>query len=203
MKNTRQRILEYLHNHRTVTAEELSHALHMTSANIRYHLAKLLQRGSIEIVGERPPIGRGRPANVYSLPHQTIGENLDILASTLLIEALESKEGNPEEILAFLKRIARQLAGKYKTPGSLSQRLFQTVRRLNHLNYRARWEARAQAPALILEHCPYLRIIEDHPELCIMDASMLEHLLGVPAEQTTKLARDLEGGTYCMFKIHP
>ncbi len=199
MTSTRQRILDYLENHRTVTAEELSHVLHMTAANVRHHLAILRRRGLIEIISERPPKGRGRPTKVFSLSHQTIGENLDLLSSVLIKEAMGSKK--PEEQKEFLRHIARLLIGKTKNGGSLTQRLFQAVRRLNEINYQSRWEAHAEAPNLILEHCPYLSIIKEHPELCLMDACLLEEILGVSVEQTAKLARDTKGGTYCMFKI--
>lgn len=199
MTSTRERILDYLENHSSVTAEELSHALHMTSANVRYHLAILLKMKFVEIVGERPPKERGRPSKVFRLSRERIGENLDLLAHALLQEAMQSRE--PAERKAFLKKIAGALIGGNPPRGNLPQRLFQTVQKLNEMNYRARWEARAEAPCLILKHCPYQSILKEHPELCEMDAYLLEELLGVPVEQTARLARDPDGGTYCMFRV--
>lgn len=199
MKSTRQRILDYLGNHRPVTAEELSHALHMTAANVRYHLAILLQRGLVTVAGERPSKGPGRPAKVYNLPHHKLGENLGLLASVLLNYAMHA-EGAQEQ-KEFLTIIARLIIGRFQHGAGLSQQLFQSIRRLNELNYQARWEARADAPTLILGHCPYLGILPNHPELCSLDAAILAEMLGNPVGQIAKLARDSDGGTYCMFKL--
>lgn len=199
MKSTRQRILDYLGNHRAVTAEELSHALHMTAANVRYHLAILLQRGLVTVGGERPSKGRGRPAKVYSLPYHRLGENLALLASALLKQAIDLNDFQDQR--EFLRRIARLIIGKLQPGGGLSQQLFQTVKRLNELNYQARWEAHADAPTVIFGHCPYLSILADHPELCALDAAILEEMLANPVTQTAKLARDSDGATFCMFKI--
>ena len=199
MKSTRERILDYLENHSSVTAEELSHALHMTSANVRHHLAILLKMKFVEIIGERPPKERGRPSKVFSLSRERMGENLDLLAHALLQVAMQSRE--PAEQEKFLKNVARALIRGDPPRGSLTQRLFQTVRKLNEMNYRARWEAHAEAPCLILKHCPYQSILREHPELCEMDAHLLEEMLGVPVQQTARLARDPDGGRYCMFRI--
>lgn len=199
MKNTRQRILDYLSNHRAVTAEELSHALHMTAANVRYHLAILLGRGLVHVGGERPPQGRGRPAKVYSLPHHKMGENLGLLASALLKEAIDQEDTQAQK--EFLTRIAGLIIGKFRPGSGLSQQLLQAVRRLNELNYQSRWEAHADAPSVIFGHCPYASILADHPELCTLDAALLEEMLSNQVTQTAKLARDSDGGTYCMFKV--
>ena len=46
---TRLRILEYLRRHHTTTAPELGHALEMTAANVRYHLAMLVTNDLLEL----------------------------------------------------------------------------------------------------------------------------------------------------------
>lgn len=199
MNSTRQRILDYLRSHQTITAEELSHALHMTPANIRHHLAILQQRGLVEIIGQRPPKGRGRPANVFSLSHRLIGDNLGQLAGVLLEETLNRLEA-PDQI-KFLSALAERMRGKMKLSGNLAQRLLYAVQRLNELNYKARWEAHIESPRIHLGHCPYADIIHEHPELCTMDVKLLEGMVGSPTRQIAKLAHDSEGGTYCKFII--
>jgi predicted ArsR family transcriptional regulator len=81
----------------------------------------------------------------------------------------------------------------------MTQRLAKAVLRLNELGYQARWEAHSEAPHVILGHCPYALILPEHPELCQMDAHLLESLLGQPARQTKKLAVDSNGKHYCQF----
>jgi predicted ArsR family transcriptional regulator len=73
--------------------------------------------------------------------------------------------------------------------------------RLNELGYQARWEARPGDPQVQFGHCPYTAIIADHPELCLLDAALLESMLGNSAIQTAKLETDFQGGKYCRFVI--
>jgi predicted ArsR family transcriptional regulator len=90
-------------------------------------------------------------------------------------------------------------AGLDSSPANLTQRLGLAVQRLNEMGYQARWEAHRDAPRLFLGHCPYLAILPEHPELCQMDAHLLENLLGVPASQVKKRAQDSRGARYCLF----
>jgi hypothetical protein len=42
-------------------------------------------------------------------------------------------------------------------------------------------------------------VIENHPELCVMDAALLAKLLGGEVSQTTKLETGAGGLPYCSF----
>jgi len=110
------------------------------------------------------------------------------------------------------RRIARRLAqspGQVAASGEdtkrqgirLTQALYQSVQQLNEMHYQARWEARAEAPRVILGHCPYASVLTEHPEICQLDASLLEEMLGQPVEQAARLAKDGRGMTYCAFRI--
>lgn len=200
MQTSRQRLLAYIRSREVVTAAELSRALKMTPANARHHLSILEQEGLVEAAGDRPRKGRGRPAKVYRLSEGALGHNLDRLAGILLEKMLENR--SPAERATALREIAERLKGtEGDKPGSLSGRLYSTIQRLNEMNYAARWEAHAESPQIILGHCPYASILPEHPELCRMDAALLEALLGVPVQQTARMATDLRGAKYCRFHV--
>jgi len=202
MKTSRQRLLEYIQKHRVVTSRELSRALKMTAANARHHLSILEAQGLVEVVGERPPRGRGRPARLYSLSAQALGHGLYELSAALLDELLAGKSGL--ELQNSLDRIAGRLGGpiaQSEVDGSLTQRLYYSIQRLNELGYQAHWEAHAEGPQVILGRCPYANLLAAHPELCRMDAALLEELLEVQALQTAKLAIDRNGERFCMFSL--
>jgi predicted ArsR family transcriptional regulator len=200
VKTTRKLIIEHLKTRRTASATEIGHAIRVTPANIRHHLEVLMDEGVVQIAGERPSDGRGRPTHLYSLVEQVKGHNLDGLASALLQESLETLP--EEERKMTLERVANRLI-EYSIPsvGGLTQRLYSAIRQLNNLNYQARWEAHADAPRLQLGHCPYAAILPGHPELCQMDGKLLERLLNAPVLQTAKLSRNSRGEAYCSFKI--
>ena len=201
MKTSRQRLLDYIQAHRAVTILEISRALRMTPANARHHLSILGEQGLVQIAGHRPGSGKGRPAAVYRLSQPAQGAGLHALSSALLVMMTSDLPENA------LPRLAQRLAGEgegHDGPGSgsrLSQRLVRAVQRLNELGYQARWEAHATAPRLILGCCPYAAILPEHPELCQVDAALLETLAGASAGQTARLAPDRQGLPHCIFVI--
>lgn len=196
-KSTRQRILEILATRPTATADELAHLLHLTPANMRHHLSRLEADGRVIPVGERPPRGRGRPQRLFALPRR--GEGTDRLAGHLLEQVLPPLDA-PQKA-EFLRALAGRLGGDPIPARHITQRLAATVRRLNDLEYQARWEAHALAPRVILGNCPYAAIISEHPELCQLDAHLLENLLGDKATQLSKLEKTPLGLPACIFAV--
>jgi predicted ArsR family transcriptional regulator len=193
---TRLRILDHFRKHQTASVRELSQFMGMTGANIRHHLAVLESNDLIEIVGQRNE-GRGRPLNVYGLSRRVQGDGLDRLAAALLDIWLG---GASDEIQAAgLQSVAERLAGVTDVKVPVMKQLVRTVERLNELQYQARWEASAAGPRLILGHCPYAAIVANHPELCRMDALLLETRLGPSVEQTAKLQLNDKGLPFCAF----
>jgi len=204
MKTSRQRVLEYILAHYPVTAADLSQALQMTEANARHHLSILQERGLVQLAGQRPSPGKGRPSRLYRPSEQRLGHNLDQLAAALL--ALLKSRSSSIELEPALSALAEQIAGPAWQPRqrgaeSLTRRLYLAVQRLNEFHYQARWEAWRGAPRLILGHCPYAAILADHPELCRMDARLLELMLDRKATQAARLAPDPQGGTFCLFML--
>ena len=196
---TRERILEILQSRPAMTADELANILQLTPANLRHHLGKLERDGRVIAIGDRPPRGRGRPQRLFSLPHG--GEGTDRLAGHLLDQVLSDL--NPDRQTEFLRALALRLGGESDSAPMrhITQRLGTAVRKMNDLEYQARWEAHAIAPRVILGNCPYAAIIAEHPELCQMDAALLESQLGQPVKQTTKLARNPQGLPVCVFVV--
>jgi len=193
---TRLRILDHFRKHQTASVRELSRQMGMTGANIRHHLAVLESSDLIEIVGLRKE-GRGRPLHVYGLSRRVQGDGLDILAGALLDTWLVG--GADEMRAAGLRGVAERLAGVTDVKAPAMKRLVRAVGRLNEIHYQARWEASAAGARLILGHCPYAAIVADHPELCQMDAFLLETRLGAGVEQTAKLQLNDKGLPFCAF----
>ena len=213
MTTSRKSILDYLQNKPQATAIELSRALKMTPANVRHHLGILIEEGAVELATRVPPHGRGRPALLFTLTQKSHGNNLDGLSHALLKAYIEDR--SVEKRSQMLRHIASYLAMSDENkpvsqpasqPASLTHRLYQAIQHLNKMGYQARWEAHREAPRLLLGHCPYATILQEHPELCQIDAYLLEELLGVPVDQIKKLAQDSRGARYCLFiarKINP
>ena len=197
MKATRQRLLELLKNRNMGTASELSRALGVTQADVRHHLSKMMDEGLIVTAGHQRAGRRGRPARRYALAAASLKDNFDLLAKALLTISLADL--SQEELNLFLCRVAAVLVGETKLQGPLSQRLVRAIEKLNELGYVSRWEAHATAPRLILEHCPFAKLLPQHPQLCQLDACMLEILLDEPVVQIE--SRTENATIQCIFTV--
>lgn len=199
MKTSRQRILEFIKERKLVSADEISRSLKMSAANARHHLAALQREGVVQATGQRANQRRGRPTLLYGLAQRKQQHNLGRLAAALLAERFGAL--GAEEKVEAMRRVAEQLD---RTPRTLSpnltQRLAQAVSLLNEMNYEARWEARAEAPRVTFFHCPYVAILPEYPELCIMDAILIENLLAAPVTQTARLEPTPQG-LHCAFAL--
>lgn len=197
MSSTRQRILNLLAEQHSASAPDLARTLGVTEANVRHHLGVLERAGQVEVVGETPTGGRGRPRHRYMLTRTAQAHGLDLLSSALLDEL-----GGGRRQEAGLRVLAERLAAQAEPPrGPIPARLNAAVERLNELRYAAHWEAHSDGPQVILGRCPYAAIIDEHPELCRMDAHLLGALVGDEVEQTAKFARRPEGPAVCVFAV--
>jgi predicted ArsR family transcriptional regulator len=193
--------MQYLEKNRQASAPELGQTLNLTQANIRHHLDVLERDGKIEVVGELPSRGRGRPTLVYMAARTEQADGLDLLSSLLLRQSMEKRSPRKQENL--LSDLAARLGGSAAPEGSITIRLSSATQYLNDLHYRAHWEAHADAPHIFLGHCPYAQITTQHPELCTMDKYLLEHLTGEEVELVEKQTRSPGGPNYCRFRIKP
>ncbi len=194
MQATRQRILDYLDQNGAASPRQLGLAFGMTAANLRRHLNILLQRGLIMASGRQPTVGRGRPRQLFALAPAAKQDGLETLARSLL------KETDNDQTM---KALAARMLGESgdPLPSGQTQRLVNAVQRLARLHYKPHWEARPQGPQVVFGFCPYATIIADHPELCRMDASMLQQLLGSKVEQSAKLQTGPQGVPQCVFML--
>ncbi len=202
MPTARQKIFSYISKRRSVIAAEIARDLRMTPANARHHLAQLRKNGQIEIVGKRSAGDKGgRPVKVYAVSRAVLGDGLASLSHHLLEEMLASVNG--DQRVSLMQKLGQRLASSCTGVPSTSSmlRLNNAVQHLDKLGYESRWEAHARGPRLILGHCPYAAIMAEHPELCEMDAALLEGCLGQPVAQRSKLEGAESGRPFCVFAV--
>lgn len=202
MNLTQHKIYKYLQNHPTATTAELSDYLGMTAANIRHHLARMAHEGIVE-AAQQAPAGRGRPTYHYHLTDQVQLNNLSVLANALLLELFEMVPAaeRPAVLQHLAGRLLNLLSDGSPLPAPdlhLTRRLTMAVQILNACHYECRWEAHANGPRLMLSHCPYAALLSQHPELCQVDAILLEKLLGAPMKQTARKGANVP---LCIFQV--
>jgi len=201
MLNSRQKILNYIVEQRSTTVEELSRVFKVTPANIRHHLSILVGQGSVQVIGQKAATLRGRPAQIYSSTQLTTQNNLNHLTEALLSTLLQNS--GFDEFDQSLNKIAGKMVANFNLDTyNPTQRLYSSIRILNRMNYQAHWEAHIENPHIMLGHCPYRAILDHHPEICQMDAFVLQELLGTPVRQVEMLTLNPKGLSECVFLLN-
>lgn len=198
---TKQEILDTIQLHPNSTVEELARLLHLTRADIRYHLNGLKLSGQIvQMAAQKHPdrLFRGRPAKTYQLSATGRPDLLSHFAHILLTQL---QQANPE---GWISQLASNMIPPRGTDGSethISQQLNLAINTINSYPYQARWEVHANGPQVFFHNCPFAAVIDQHPELCQMDRNILQNLTGQPARQIKKI--DLHGPTApaCVFVL--
>lgn len=193
MTTSRQKILAHLKKTRSASAREVARALKLSAPNVRHHLSVLCSDGRVEMTAVHNREGRGRPEKVYSLSEAALGDNLSALAEAVLTVAGSTLS---MEAVAHLVLDENLFAGQ-----SMNKRLALLVEKLNEMHYQARWEAGAGGPRVLFGRCPYARVIEGHPEICTMDAALLQNALARPVSALKKNETPVKGLCPFIFQI--
>jgi predicted ArsR family transcriptional regulator len=196
--STADKILEYLQDHPPASSTEISRALLLTKADIRYHLKNMLKVGIVTRRLKHLDFGAGRPGYLYtsSRADPTSGYTLlaGICANVLLKE--------PANRLKSQQDIANGLVdGFYDHASTGSQRLGMVVQYLTKLGYQSIWEARSDHPVIYFRNCPYLDLAVKQPDLCKVDLVLVEKLTGWKCEQTRRIRDDFSQISTCRFSL--
>ncbi len=204
MQSTRQEILEILREAKQSTVEDLASKLGLTPMTIRHHL-NVLQAQNLVVVAEikRSP-SVGRPRLLYSLTEtaeELFPQGYGKLASYLVRE-LKERMGSKEAQELF-RRVAERMAQEAppRIEGqTFEERLDQIAQFMKEQGFIIRWEKTDDGYLLTNVNCPYRRIAREHGELCIMDATLIHHLLGV---EPRRLPRPKRGEAPCNYLLVP
>jgi len=189
----RQKVLAHLKKTRAASAREIARALKMSAPNVRHHLSVLCSDGRVEFTAVNNREGRGRPEKMYSLSQAALGDNLSALSNALLSEAGSRLN---------LEAVASQILDSAQFSNlPVAKRLVLLVEKLNEMHYQAHWEAGAEGPRMIFGRCPYMKVIEGHPELCKMDKTLLSISLGRPMIQLQKNEAGAHGSCPFIFLV--
>jgi predicted ArsR family transcriptional regulator len=194
-------IIEYLQRNGSATIKELEEVLHVTTTAVRQHLTTLQAEGYIE--RRVVHAGVGRPHHAYfTTPRvqELFACHCDDLALTLLEELfhLEGKERTTE----LLDRVGTRLARKYASSVRstlLHDRVDELARALNGNGILSdALVGDGDMIALRTYNCPFHELAQEHREICEMDRSMMEKVLGSDVSLSQCM---LEGHAGCTFLV--
>jgi len=200
MKTTRERILQTLLNQPRSTIQDLSDACGINGISVRHHINSLKADSLIKEEEERH--GVGRPRLVYSLSDRGLElfpTRYMRLTNRLLVQM---KESLPEAVVNDLfKDLAASLASSYAQKAQklkLEDKLNLLQNALEDEGFSIEWMRSGDKYIIRETSCPYFHVGKAHPEVCMVDQTLISTVLSVPVE---KIQCILRGDGQCTYAV--
>lgn len=208
MQETRQLILEILHEIGDATVDEIVAILKkrrgdaITAVTVRHHLGLLQEDNLVNISQRRHKKSPGRPQHIYTLTAHALRffpNNYQNLAAMILEQIREKLP--PQQVNVILEGVAENMAFSAQVKGlSIRERLCSAVDYLNQHGYQAYWEDAHDGTGYILRttNCPYHQLAHTTDALCAMDMRLVASMLGAVPRV---MARAATGDNSCAYFI--
>lgn len=200
MSKTRDKIRNILLEKHRCTVNELAEALGKNPISVRHHITKLEENG--EIASEEEIHGVGRPRRVYFLTHTGM-EQFPQRYLTLSIRLLEQLKGSlpPKTVAKLFKQIAADMVDDHTAQLDLSdldisERINLISQLLHNEGFKIEVSNKEEGFQIKETSCPYKHVGEEHPEVCLVDETIIEKVL---ATSITKTHCVLNGDPYCAY----
>ena len=202
MKSTRDKILLTLLQNPRSTINTLAEAVGINPISVRHHLTNLQMEGLVE--GQEERHGVGRPRLVYILTDEGM-ERFPTRYMQLTTRLLtQMKDTMPGPVVTKLfSQIAEDIAGKYSKDmqgQSMEERLDFVKDMLGQEGFTVEWEKKDGQYQIHEISCPYYQIGIAHPEVCIVDQTLISKMLALPANKVQCI---LSGAAHCTYVIQP
>jgi len=200
MNDTRWTVLEAIKAQGQATVASLAETLGVTAISIRHHLNSLQGEGLVKVEIERQ--GVGRPRHLYSLTEAAqryFPNKYHILVERLLDELKATLP--PDQIGAIIDKMAANVAAQYAgspATGTMEERLQHLVTVLGAEGFMAAVQRVDNQTVLTELNCPYMYVGQRHPEVCRIDHTLIQSVLGVDVEQKSCV---LNGDRSCTFSV--
>jgi hypothetical protein len=150
---TRDRLLDHLRRFGPSRVVDLSTALDLTPADIRYQLKALISAGLVQPDNQEPALARGRPASRFELISGISVESafflLELFADQITTELPDL---STDEISSMIwKRIRKKL----ELSSSPYGKVIQILMFLDSMGVKTSWEAAKSGPNIIVIQNPY------------------------------------------------
>lgn len=200
---TRDLIKKTLLTQQRCTINDLAEAAGINPISVRHHVAKLEASGMVQSEEERH--GVGRPHRVYFLTEKGM-EEFPTRYLQLTVRLLEQlKETLPQQMVDKLfaqmaDDLIKDYANQFDMDGlPMEERLDIVQELLRTEGFTMEWE-REDDNYLIREvNCPYYHVGQSHPEVCVVDQSLISSVLSVPVE---KIKCVLDGDSLCTYVVN-
>lgn len=200
MKSTREKILQTLLNNPRSTIIDLADAVGINSISVRHHLNSMFAEGLV--IAEEERHGVGRPRLVYFLSEQGIEKfptRYFRLANRLLGHMKDSLPA--ATVTTLFTEMAQDMAEKHLRATenmSYEEKLEFLKALLAEEGFVVEWEKVGDSYKINEITCPYFHVSQAHPEVCIVDQTLISTVMATPAHKTNCV---LSGDNHCTYII--
>jgi predicted ArsR family transcriptional regulator len=155
-----------------------------------------------QIIANEVRHGVGRPRLVYSLS-ETGQENFPTRYMTLTNKLLDQLKRTlaPEQVQEVFSSIAKSMVNEQLDQTkklSIEQKLDFIQKKLADEGFLIEWDKNDDGYIIKEISCPYYHIGQVHPEVCIVDQTIISTVL---SKKTVKISCVLNGDQYCKYLI--
>ncbi|MCJ7535189.1 MAG: winged helix-turn-helix transcriptional regulator [Anaerolineales bacterium] len=200
--STRQKVLHTLLKNHRCTIVELAEAVDINPISVRHHISKLQVEGLV--VSEEERHGVGRPRQVFYLTESGL-ETFPTRYLRLTIRLLEQLKENlpPKMVNQMFSQMAADLVDEYAQTANLhgltiEQRLELVNDLLKEEGFDLEWEKIDNQYFIREISCPYLHVGQTHPEICVIDQTLISTVLDLPTEKVKCI---LDGDKQCTYVV--
>jgi predicted ArsR family transcriptional regulator len=200
MSDIRNLVLETLLKRQRCSINELAEVAKINPISMRHHIAKLESEGLVttEVVRQ----GVGRPHHVYFLTNAGM-ERFPQRYLTLSIRLLEQlKETLPKKTVKKLfKEIASGMVDDHTAQIDLAEidlddRIELITQLLQTEGFSIEISPLQEGVQIKETSCPYKHVGQEHPEICLVDETIIEKVLATDIEKTHCV---LSGDPFCAY----
>ncbi len=201
MKSTRDKVMQTLLSHPRATIQDIADNVGINNISVRHHLTSLSVDGYVNCEEERH--GVGRPRLIYFLTDLGFEKfpTSYLKLTTRLLTQLKSAMP-AAQVETIFEQIALDMSEEYREVAShlpLEGRLNLLKKMLSTEGFTMDWEKDGEQYKIHEISCPYYHVGQSHPEVCVVDKTMIASVLSIPVE---KVSCVLGGSVQCTYIIN-
>ncbi|MEK6221198.1 MAG: winged helix-turn-helix transcriptional regulator [Chloroflexota bacterium] len=199
---TRDKILEILINKQRCSINEIAMEVGINPISVRHHITRLEANGTVASDEERH--GVGRPRRIYFLTSKgmELFPSRYLNLSTRLLGQLK-KEVPQLKLEKLLRDMAKDMAKELVPQERLQdlefdERLILLERILTNEGFTVEIEKSPNSVVINETSCPYIHVGQEHHEVCVMDETLINNILGTKVKQINCM---LDGDVHCTYEV--
>jgi predicted ArsR family transcriptional regulator len=182
------------------TINNLADAVGINGISIRHHLTSL--EADDLVISSEERHGVGRPRLTYTLTDKGVEEfPTNYLKLTRRMLDYLKAHMTKEEIEDVFKEIGKEIAESYKDDfqnKTYEEKVLLVKSVLDNEGFMIEVKKEEDSYSYISLSCPYYRIRQDYPEICILDQTLISELLSQPVKIKSCM---FEGDDHCICQV--